>query len=74
MPLVEGRNMIMILSPLAKKHARVVPEKGVAPADPEAETADADADADAATVTAPPAAEQSSNGSSSRNDAEDQNP
>jgi len=72
MPLVEGRNMIMILSPLAKKHARVVPEKGAAPADPEAGTADADADAGA--VTAPPAAEQSSNGSSSRNDAEDQNP
>ena len=64
--------MIMILSPLAKKHARVVPEKGAAPADPEAGTADADADAGA--VTAPPAAEQSSNGSSSRNDAEDQNP
>jgi translation initiation factor IF-3 len=70
MPLVEGRNMIMILSPLAKKHARVVPEKGAAPADAEAGTADADA----GTVTSPPAAEQSSNGSSSRNDAEDQNP
>ena len=70
MPLVEGRNMIMILSPLAKKHARVVPEKGAAPG-PEAGTAEAD---DAGTVTAPPPAEQSSNGSSSRNDAEDQNP
>jgi translation initiation factor IF-3 len=70
MPLVEGRNMIMILSPLAKKHARGVPEKGAAPAAEEAETADAGA----TTVTAPPAAEQSSNGSSSRNDAEDQNP
>jgi translation initiation factor IF-3 len=70
MPLVEGRNMIMILSPLAKKHARVVPEKGAAPADPEAGTADADA----GTVSTPPAAEESSNGSSSRNDAEDQNP
>ena len=73
MPLVEGRNMIMILSPLAKKHARGVPEKGAA--GPEAEEAEkADDDAGAATVTAPPAAEQSSNGSSSRNDAEDQNP
>lgn len=71
MPLVEGRNMIMILSPLAKKHARGTPEKGAAPAaDKEAEKADSDA----ARVPAPQAAEQSSNGSSSRNDAEDQNP
>lgn len=72
MPLVEGRNMIMILSPLAKKHARVVPEKGAAPAGSEAEEEAAEA---GAKVASPPAAaEQSSNGSSSRNDAEDQNP
>ena len=71
MPLVEGRNMIMILSPLAKKHARVVPEKGAAgaPTGQEEET-----DAEGAAVASPPAAEQSSNGSTSRNDAEDQNP
>jgi translation initiation factor IF-3 len=71
MPLVEGRNMIMILSPLAKKHARVVPEKGAAnaPTGQEEETAP-----EAAAVATPPAADQSSNGSTSRNDAEDQNP
>jgi translation initiation factor IF-3 len=70
MPLVEGRNMIMILSPLAKKHARVAPERGATPAgQEEAETAES-----AAQVAAPPTADQSSNGSSSTNDAEDQNP
>jgi translation initiation factor IF-3 len=71
MPLVEGRNMIMILSPLAKKHARVVPERG-APGDPEPAVAGGE---EAVTApSAPPAADQSSNGSTSRNDAEDQNP
>jgi translation initiation factor IF-3 len=70
MPLVEGRNMIMILSPLAKKHARVTPERGATPADQEeAETAEGGAQ-----VAAPATADQSSNGSSSTNDAEDQNP
>jgi hypothetical protein len=72
MPLVEGRNMIMILSPLAKKHARGTAEKPAAPAG-EREEAEK-ADSGAARVPAPQAAEQSSNGSSSRNDAEDQNP
>jgi translation initiation factor IF-3 len=73
MPLVEGRNMIMILSPLAKKHARVVPERGAAPGgeggEDEPETAESGAQ-----VAAPPTADQSSNGSSTTNDAEDQNP
>ncbi|MGH7748683.1 MAG: translation initiation factor IF-3, partial [Candidatus Dormibacteria bacterium] len=69
MPLVEGRNMIMILSPLAKKHARVVPEKGASPTDEETETG-----GDGAGVAATPVTDQSSNGSSSSNDAEDQNP
>jgi translation initiation factor IF-3 len=73
MPLVEGRNMIMILSPLAKKHARVVPERGAAQGgeagEEEPETAESGAQ-----VAAPPTADQSSNGSSTTNDAEDQNP
>jgi len=70
MPLVEGRNMIMILSPLAKKHARVAPEKGEAPAAPAGQgTA---ASGDGATVAPAPEIGSSSNGSSS-NDAEDQN-
>jgi translation initiation factor IF-3 len=79
MPLVEGRNMIMILSPLAKKHAKVVSEKGTGePADQddqdEPEQAQEPAAQQTAQVTAPQAADRSSNGSTSRNDAEDQNP
>jgi len=78
MPLVEGRNMIMILSPLAKKHAKALPEKGGAPQagdeEAEPETPAPTPAEPAAQVAAPQAADRSSNGSTSRNDAQDQNP
>lgn len=69
MPLVEGRNMIMILSPLAKKHARAAPEKGAPAAVPASQGTGAPREG--AGVAPSPADGRASNGSSST-DAEDQ--
>jgi translation initiation factor IF-3 len=69
MPLVEGRNMIMILSPLAKKHARAAPEKGAPAAVPDSQGSEAPRQG--AGVAPSPAGGRASNGSSIT-DAEDQ--
>jgi translation initiation factor IF-3 len=69
MPLVEGRNMIMILSPLAKKHARAAPDKGAAAAVPASQ--ETGTPRQGAGVAPSPAAGPAANGSSST-DAEDQ--
>jgi translation initiation factor IF-3 len=70
-PLVEGRNMIMIMSPMAKKQSKG-PQGQTAPGVPSPDDTPAPAPAPAATTEAPAAAGEAATTRSTSSDAQDQ--